>query len=868
MIPLRLRIAGFLSYREPVEIDFTTFDLACISGHNGAGKSSLLDAITWALFGQARRRDDALINLQSKTAEVAFTFQYEDSIYRVQRALPRGKSAILEFQVLESEGAFAQHDGSRVRLPEELNWRPLTERMLRETQTRIENTLRLDYETFVNASFFLQGKADQFTQQTAGRRKDVLGSILGLEVWEQYKIRTADRRKSLENELEVTDRRIAEIDLELAEDTARKQRLAELESQLAQLSAAVATQRVALESIRRTADSLAQQRRMAEVLATALHRARAQWTTLCNRLAERDALRSSQADLIQRAAEIEAAHAAWRQAVGDLQKWDQTASAFHEVDQQRTPLLAKIAGERARLEEEQRNLFLQEQSVKSQESAVVALEGQIESAKAALAEVEARVSQRTALEEQRSAAVYSQATLAPENKRLLNEMNELKERIEALKSASGVNCPLCGQELTESHRKKTLRDLETDGAEKGRLYRENKQQIEDAVATQKKLDAELKTLTSADSDRIKRSNALAQLTERLETLQKAAAEWQSKGSKRLAEVSDMLAQEKFALPSRKELARLDKHLASLGYDAAAHDASRQSELALRSADEDYRKLESARAALAPLESEIANIKTEIAKYELEIEKQDADYQAARSALDLAEQSAPDLDAAERNFLAMSEQENVLHQEVGAARQKVNVLRELRERKAAYGSEREALALQISQHKALERAFGKDGVPALLIEQALPEIESRANELLDRLSDGKMSVRFLTQAEYKDKKREDLRETLDIQISDGAGLRDYEMYSGGEAFRVDFAIRLALSEVLAQRKGARLQTLVIDEGFGSQDVQGRQRLIEAINLVKPDFAKILVITHLDELKDAFPNRIEVEKTADGSIATVS
>ena len=57
MIPLQLRISGFLSYRDPVEIDFTTFDLACISGQNGAGKSSLPDAMTWVLFGQARKRD-------------------------------------------------------------------------------------------------------------------------------------------------------------------------------------------------------------------------------------------------------------------------------------------------------------------------------------------------------------------------------------------------------------------------------------------------------------------------------------------------------------------------------------------------------------------------------------------------------------------------------------------------------------------------------------------------------------------------------------------------------------------------------------------------------------------------------------------
>ena len=56
----------------------------------------------------------------------------------------------------------------------------------------------------------------------------------------------------------------------------------------------------------------------------------------------------------------------------------------------------------------------------------------------------------------------------------------------------------------------------------------------------------------------------------------------------------------------------------------------------------------------------------------------------------------------------------------------------------------------------------------------------------------------------------------------------------------------------------MQTLVIDEGFGSQDSEGRQKLVEAINLIRDDFAKILVITHLEELKDAFSTRIEVEK----------
>ena len=79
MIPIHLRISGFLSYRDPVELDFKAFDLACISGQNGAGKSSLLDAITWSLFGEARGKSSDIINLNAdvKAAEVALTFQHE-----------------------------------------------------------------------------------------------------------------------------------------------------------------------------------------------------------------------------------------------------------------------------------------------------------------------------------------------------------------------------------------------------------------------------------------------------------------------------------------------------------------------------------------------------------------------------------------------------------------------------------------------------------------------------------------------------------------------------------------------------------------------------------------------------------------------
>ena len=166
---------------------------------------------------------------------------------------------------------------------------------------------------------------------------------------------------------------------------------------------------------------------------------------------------------------------------------------------------------------------------------------------------------------------------------------------------------------------------------------------------------------------------------------------------------------------------------------------------------------------------------------------------------------------------------------------------------------------------LAEAFGKRGVQALLIEIALPEIESEANRLLGRMTDNRMHVKFETQRETK---KGDILETLDINIADELGTRSYEMFSGGEAFRINFAIRIALSKVLARRAGAPLPTLIIDEGFGTQDTNGMEKLKEAITSVQDDFEKILVITHIEDFRDAFPVRIDVVKTAEGSTAEVN
>jgi DNA repair protein SbcC/Rad50 len=848
MIPLHLHISGFLSYHDAVELDFTTFDLACISGANGAGKSSLLDAITWSLFGEARGKSSDVINLHLdvKAAEVALTFQHEENTYRVQRTLPRNKNTLLEFQVRNQNG-----------------WKPLTEKTTRETQARIEQTLRLDFETFVNASFFLQGKADQFTQQNATRRKEVLSNILGLEMWEDYKNRTAEKRKSLEREVDEIDGRIREIDAELAEEDLRKVRLAELESSLKQLTAARTAHESILENIKRNAVLIDEQRKMTAMLWEGLERARSAHAGLEERLAAKQSDRDSYTDLVNRAKEIESAYKAWQKSRKELEEWDGIASQFREYEKDRAPLLEQIAVEKAKLEEEQHSLLVEEETIHDQQSVIGDLQKEIEKAKNLLKNAEEKITRRLELERERNSARERQVELKAENEALKVDMNELKERIDSLKAAEGAICPLCGQELSAEHRESTLSQLESEGKEKGDSFRAN--QAESAELAKKITDyeAQIINLAKAENERVQYASEVSLLTERMETLQSFAKEWETVGNKRLKEVEKILDNGKYAIDEQKQLAKLDKELEKLGYDVAAHESTREREIELRAFEEEYADLKSAKEVSKQIESEIVNLKSELKNRKSEIETLEYDYETARANLEAAEAGSPNLDEAERELFRLRETENKTRSELGGAQQRVDILETQRARKAAFEKDCDELQKQIGRHRTLERAFGKDGVPALLIEQALPQIEDKANELLDRLSDGQMSIRFATQTEYKDKRRDDLRETLEIQISDSAGIRNYEMYSGGEAFRVNFAIRLALSKILAQRKGARLQTLVIDEGFGSQDIQGRQRLIEAINLVKHDFAKILVITHLDELKDAFPTRIEVEKTEHGS-----
>jgi len=857
MIPIRLKIEGFLSYRQPVELDFSGFSLACISGHNGAGKSALLDAITWALFGEARKRDEAVINNHPsiKAAEVTLDFDYENNRYRVQRSNPRGKTSSVEFFIL------SKLDG------EETRWKPLTERTLRETDQKIEDTLKMDYETFTNASFFLQGKADQFATARPGERKRILGNVLGLDVWESYRAAASLRRREEEKKVKELEGRLNEIQAELDEEPQRKAHLEELQQHLADLAAQRANRAQTLEMVQRLHASLEEQQKNVETLRLQYESAQRNFERVQSTLEDRTGEQKAYDTVLAKAEAIENTYQGWQKTRADLGTMEELAEIYRGLDAKKNVPLMTINAEKARLQQEKQGLEDQKRALETLVSEKDRLVQQLQTAEEAVRVAEEQLAKGESLEEKVREIQARQVDAKAENARLKIEMNGIKGRIEQLKVAEGVNCPLCGQALSEDERHALMGSLTAEGTKLGDLFRANDLVLEQLARELQAVTGELENLRAAEAALQSGNRQADQVRNKLNSLEAQEENWRKTGNARLAEIAQVLAEESYAMDERKQLAAIGVEMEALGYDADAHAALRQAEQTGRSSEEDFRQLVQARAALAPLRREIEDLMKQKEERQKELENLDAAYQDAVAKLAADQADLPDLSQAEANLFDVQEKENILRKEVGGAEQKVAVLEGFKARKAGYLEEREQITQYIADLKQLERAFGKDGIPALLIEQALPEIAATANELLSRLTNGRMSLRFVTQREYKDTSREDQKETLDMIICDDLGERDYEMFSGGEAFRINFAIRLALSQVLARRAGARLQTLVVDEGFGSQDAQGRQRLVEAINLVSDDFEKILVITHLEELKEAFPTRIEVEKTLEGSKISV-
>ncbi|MGC9525754.1 MAG: exonuclease subunit SbcC [Limnospira sp.] len=318
---------------------------------------------------------------------------------------------------------------------------------------------------------------------------------------------------------------------------------------------------------------------------------------------------------------------------------------------------------------------------------------------------------------------------------------------------------------------------------------------------------------------------------------------------------------------KQKIAALEEELGRIGYSLEEHDRVR-SELRqaagwLRRAEQ----LDQAKHQHPQLQGRLLELEQLKLSRSRDLEGIEAQINALQQQLQDAPDLTHEIEALEQNIRRRRQELDGYLSRSGQLKQQQTYLERLDAQKNEQKQQLQKVCHQQKIYQELAQAFGKNGIQALMIENVLPQLEAESNQILSRLSANQLHVQFVTQRAGRSgsakKKNSKLIDTLDILIADARGTRPYETYSGGEAFRINFAIRLALAKLLAQRAGTALQMLIIDEGFGTQDAEGCDRLIAAINAIAPDFSCILAVTHIPHLKEAFQAKIEVSKLASGS-----
>jgi exonuclease SbcC len=532
-----------------------------------------------------------------------------------------------------------------------------------------------------------------------------------------------------------------------------------------------------------------------------------------------------------------------------------------------------ITGARHELITQQRLLAEKTAELEAKAEKETELEADLAAVGAQLKDLTRRESDREAKQQEMQELSNQVASLRARNEQLKAEMETLRDKVDLLKEAEALGpsaqgrrarCPLCDSELSEADRDRLVAQLTAEGKEKANLYRANQAEITKMMNEERRIGDEIEVIVRELKDKPSWQKREATLEKTLGEAQAAAQEL-AEARAGAGAVEEKLTTQDYAPAEQAELAKLTAQLQELGYDADAHEEVRQDLQVLVRFEEAQTRLQT---ALDQMDGERANLERlhqsqvrKQATLAADIEKRDELKQAVARRPEVIQQ----MEEKEREADRLQEEERRARDVVAAIKQKIAHCQYLAKERKKRGTERQKAVEEKAIYDELRVAFGKKGLQAMIIESAIPEIEDEANALLARMTDGRMNVRFETQRETK---KGHTIETLDIKISDELGTRSYELFSGGESFRINFAIRIALSKLLARRAGARLQTLVVDEGFGTQDTQGRERLVDAINSIREDFEKIIVITHIEELRDLFPVHINVFKTPQGSQIAVS
>jgi DNA repair protein SbcC/Rad50 len=850
MIPNKLKLHNFMSYRDTPALNFESIHTACISGDNGNGKSALVDALTWALWGQSRANsDDELIHTGQNEVEVDFEFAVNQRNYRVLRKHSKPKTArgsgqtILELQAVTPAGN-----------------KSLTGDTVSQTQQKIIQLLRMDYDTFINSAFIRQGHSDEFTTKRPADRKQVLANILQLAVYDGLENEARELSKEQDSLINQAETAVNGLKEELAQKESFRIEFENAGIQLAKAETVTNEHYQKLVGLRQEREILEAKKSQLDEISNGI-------------LNNQSNLKRWNEQAVQSRTQIERNEKliAHRQLIEDnYKRLLVTRQQITELDRKlrqigilkdnQHKLEMAISKAAAALNNQQAVAARRISDLERLAAGGPQIESQMRQLNGQLATLEESEKQLN-LQKEMLVRIRADWTACQTRQEQLQQANtEIDEKLKLLVHTEGATCPLCESLLGPDEQRKIEAKYLAEKAAKSNEIKINQRQLlklqndgQQMVKDAAEKESQLKTLrNSLQSKHGNLSKTLSDILEAQNNLEKEKTV--------LTQIEAQLTGRQYARDEQNTLTGLMNEISAVQYDAQVHDSLRSELTQLERYEAPWHQLaEAERQVTIEKERETRSLET-IAELKQKLEADSLRQTALTAELRGYSALVLQLTTAEREQQALLASQKQLQEILGGARTRLERLTEVEARLKTRTEQLNQFVRQSKILKELSQAFGKKGIQAMLIEMAIPEIETEANLLLARMTDNRMFIKIETQRENK---KGEVMETLDINISDELGTRNYEMFSGGEAFRIDFAIRIALSKLLARRAGAPLPTLIIDEGFGTQDGNGIEKIKEAITSIQDDFEKILVITHINDFKDAFPVRIEVVKSADGS-----
>jgi len=849
-----------MPYRGDVPpFSFAGIHTACICGDNGNGKSALIDAITWALWGKTRTEgtkisDDALIHQGEPDMEVEFEFAVADQIYRVIRkhARPRGRSASgqssLDLFIADDEG-----------------YKVISGDTLRQTQHKIISLLNMDYDTFINSAFLRQGHADEFTQQPPAKRKEVLASILQLSLYDHLEERARELGRGLTLEKAQLENSIRDTDLELEKKAGVEAELAQAQVELKHLDKEIAEQQKSLDGLRQQKQSLENQRQQLAQLEEHAARTTADLESWRSSLEQRLERIQGYQKLIARRQDIENGYRQLTEARRLNDELNEKLRRLHKLNDSRSRLereinqaQAKLLADHAVVQNSLAELEVTVQKLPHLKKDLAALDGD----KARLEQMQKEMEDTRQWKQELLSAIQEIESRLKLNQQ---EVQDTREKLKLLQGQCDAACPLCetklgpeGIEVITAKYNTRLKNLAEEIAGDETESANKKAEYENVTGEVSRLEVGL------NKERLSLQDRTSRISHAIDDTREATARLEQE-KERLDEIETSLNSKDFAPQVQQALAAIESEINQLDYDATRHEQAGQQVAQLQDYEAQQHRLAEADRLLQQEQVEVVRAKETMAELEKRLTEDAEKKKSLAAGLEALPDIEKELQEAESAYSSLAASQRQAQEAAGSLKGRLEHFKQQEDKRKERRSRLACVADEESVYGSLATAFGKRGIQAMLIETALPEIETEANRLLGRMTDNRMHVKL--EAQRQSKKGEPI-ETLDIIIADELGARPYETFSGGEAFRIDFALRIALSRLLAKRAGAPLPTLIIDEGFGTQDSAGIEKLKEAINSIKDSFDKIIVITHMEELKDAFPTRINVVKTAEGSTLEVA